>query len=128
MPRTYDPLEYPYSNSTSASIPFETSASEFQHSEYYPIDGDENSQPDEFNDLNEDTYAAYYAENNKDDIVLIETQNNANDGPKILQVETYSELKCRDCGQQFSSKSSLKRHYSIHTGAQPYECWLCHKI
>lgn len=115
-----------YSNNN-LSIPFETPASEFYYSEYYTIDTDANGQRVEINDLNEDTYAEYI-EDDKNDIVLIEEQDNTNDVPKTAQVEIYPELKCRDCGQQFSSKSNLKRHRSIHTGVQPYECWLCHKM
>ncbi|NWR00076.1 ZN551 protein, partial [Paradoxornis webbianus] len=35
--------------------------------------------------------------------------------------------KCSKCEKSFSKKSSLIRHWTIHTGEWPYECGECGK-
>lgn len=120
IPPPYDnPSTYLHNNST------------HYYSEYHPTDGDANGQPREYNDLSDDNTYSEYFEENKIDIVPIQIEDKTNELPKIAQVENYRDIhehKCTHCGQQFASKSNLKRHRSIHTGLQPYECWLCHKM
>lgn len=51
----------------------------------------------------------------------------ANAAPKSTKSMAQSQHRCDECGRLFSKKSNLTRHRSIHTGDQPFECWVCHK-
>lgn len=112
--------------SPTVMIPFGTN---FQYTEYHPIDGDASGRLGEFNDLNDDIFSEYF-EDSKIDIVPIQTDDhtNANDVTKMTQRQTLHEHKCIDCDQEFSSESSLKTHRAIHMGGRSYECWLCHEM
>lgn len=46
---------------------------------------------------------------------------------KSTKFMAQSKHRCEECGRLFSKKSNLTRHHSIHTGKQPFECWVCHK-
>lgn len=109
---------------------FATATSEYHYSEY---------SSEHFadigagtNGLNDDAHSEYIVEE-KDGITSIEMQINANDGEPTTNVAEINanirrnEYVCDICGKQLSSKSNLKRHRSIHTGEQRFECWMCHE-
>ncbi|XP_052271289.1 myoneurin-like isoform X8 [Dreissena polymorpha] len=47
-------------------------------------------------------------------------------GPQTV-VNVTSDRQCQVCRQVFSSPGNLKIHMSVHTGAKPYKCTVCHK-
>lgn len=60
----------------------------------------------------------------------IRKRTNSTKQTKVLAVQpklAKPQHRCNECGRLFSKKSNLTRHHSIHTGEQPFECWLCHK-
>ncbi|XP_055080420.1 zinc finger protein 397-like [Periophthalmus magnuspinnatus] len=60
-----------------------------------------------------------------------------NDGTRALLASTEQKIsnntatqrrfKCNWCNKKFVTRTSLKRHSRIHTGARSHECSVCHK-
>lgn len=120
VPPAYDdPSTHTNHISPTVMIPLDTQFREIQY--------DASGQLGEFNDLNEDIFWEYFEEN-KNDIVPIQTDDQANVVPKTTQMQTYHGHKCTDCDQQFSTKSILKTHRASHVNMRSYECWLCHEL
>lgn len=131
IPPTYDHIDYSNNLAHSSTGPFEATTSEYHYSEYsseHVRDISANGRFEEINDLHGDTHSENIEEGKYD----ITSQHNANDGEPIANTtKTNSSMymnECDICGQQFSLKFSLNRHRSIHTGEQPFECWMCHKM
>lgn len=48
-----------------------------------------------------------------------------NDKSKSTSVKHGNSKRCTACGQSFSSKASLQRHFRVHSGEKPYKCKIC---
>ena len=48
-------------------------------------------------------------------------------GQRNLQATGQSQFTCNQCGKQYTSQSSLKRHMQLHTGQYRYHCDICRK-